>query len=79
MENGLSTILNLATRLFDKGLVEAFIEIQRFDETTIVIASAVGGGFKQIDPPLVSGIEIQFFTEQQLHDLFDETMERDNG
>lgn len=76
MENGLSTILNIATRLFDKNLVEAFIEIQRFDETMIVIASAVGEGFKQIDPMLVAGMEVQFFTEQQLHDLFDEAMER---
>lgn len=76
MENGISTILKMATRLFDKGLVEAFIEIQRFDETVIVIAAAVGEGFKQIDPSLVAGLEIQFFTEQQLHDLFDEAMEQ---
>lgn len=76
MENGISTILKMATQLFDKGLVEAFLEIQRFDETMIVIASAVGEGFKQIDPVLVAGMEVQFFTEQQLRDLFDEAMER---
>lgn len=74
MENGISTILKMATRLFDKGLVEAFIEIQRFDETMIVIASAVSVGFKQIEPSLVAGMEVQFFTEQQLHDLFDEAI-----
>lgn len=75
MANGnidnVSIVLKLATRLYEQREIGAFIEVEMESGELIHISHIHSAGFKRIDPALMAGMEVDFYTEQDIHNLFD--------
>lgn len=75
MANGnidnVSIVLKLATRLYEQREIGAFLEVEMESSELIHITHIYGAGFKRIDPALMAGMEVDFYTEQEIRSLFD--------